>query len=172
MANKNIYVNSPEEISDYLESFKCHKQDYQVVEGAKKTIKEGEGNSPSIAVVGAYMLDSIGYQPKVMNFVTSHGLGVKVVKFMSTPVYENGDIYASGVPTPEGTIGKDTKASSLEELAAGIHKKLEKQGYSPKRVTIDNLNNYDEVVDWRNDEGSPLLPRLPTAEPVDYTKYL
>lgn len=172
MTNKNIYVKKPEEIADYIENFKCQPQDYQVVKGAGSTITQGEGNSPSIAVAGAYMLDSIGYPPKVMSFVTSNGLGVKVVKMISTPIYENGDFYASGVATPNGTIGKNEKASSLEELAAGLHKKLEGKGYTPKHVTIADLNNYNDVVDWRNNEGSPLLPRLSMAEPVDYTKYL
>ncbi len=172
MKDKNIYVKRPEEIADYIENFKCQPQVYQAVEGAKRTIAQGEGNSPSIAVVGAYMLDSMGHSPKVMSFVTSNGRGVKVVKMVSTPVYENGDFYASGVATPDGTVGKNEKASCLEELAAGLHKKLEGQGYVPKHVTIANLNNYNDVVDWRNNEASPLLPRLPMAESVDYTKYL
>lgn len=166
---KCFTIEGPQDIGAYVSSIKCTPQTQQSVACYSRTTSEDSGNSASIAVVGGAYLEMLGYRPQVMSFITD-GSNVRDLKFVSTPVYqdEEGQYRAIGIATPNGMIGNDVIAGSLENMARILSERIRKStGDAVKKATIADLTDYDNTVGWRgDDECSHLLHALARASTI------
>lgn len=170
MNYETITISNPQDISNYVQNISCTPHFKNGINGASKTIGDNEGNSPSVALAQAYLLEILGYTPKVMSFVLSNNQSPRSMRFVSTAIYGDKDkVYTPGVATPKGLISAGRFAENESELSKMIGKELAGSGYEPKRTETVSLDKLSQ--DWRENTypkyALHTLAGIPKVEPYN-----